>query len=421
MCIELQSAVLLMKILIVVPFVSSIYGGLPKAVIELAHALGNIGVNVDIVTTNANRSNKLEVPLHTWITEKSYRIKYFPYNNLLNYQISFSLTKWLFQHITDYDLVHTNAIFSCPILPAYWACHRHQIPYVITPHGMLEPWALSYKSWKKHPYYRLFEKPALQRASAIQMLASSEAENVKALNLKAPIVIVPNGIHRQDFETLPTPELFYQNFPHTHNKKLILFLGRIDPQKGLDLLAVAFSKLHSQFPETHLIVAGPDNNDFLPTAQNYFLEAGCLEAVTFTGMLTGSLKYAALAAASLYVAPSYSEGFSLSVLEGMASGLPCIITTACNFPEAESAQAAYIININADELADALIRCLKHPQQAKEMGKRARKFIFEQYTWDVIATQMIQVYSAILNQIPQFQEQESVLRSNKNILINSPD
>ncbi len=395
-----------MKILIVIPFVGPIYGGLPKAVIELAQAVGNLGLSIDIVTTNANGANNLDVPLYTWISEKSYRIKYFSYKNLLNYQISLSLTQWLFQHITDYDLVHTNALFSCPILPAYWACYRHQIPYIITPHGMLEPWALSYKAWKKRLYYPLFEKPALQRASAIQMLASTEAENIRHLDLKAPIVIVSNGIRIQDFKTLPNPELFYQNFPLTANKKLILFLGRIDSKKGLDLLAVAFAKVHSQFPETHLIVAGPDNTDFLPTAQNYFAEAGCLDAVNFTGMLTGSIKYAALAAASIYVAPSYSEGFSLSVLEGMASGLPCIITTACNFPEAALAKAAYIININADELADALIQYLEHPQQAKEMGVRARELVFEKYTWDVIATQMIQVYTTILNPISQFHKQE---------------
>lgn len=94
----------------------------------------------------------------------------------------------------------------------------------------------------------------------------------------------------------------------------------------------------------------PDNIGFSKTAENYFTEAGCLDAVTFTGMLTGSLKHAALAAASLYVAPSYSEGFSLSVLEGMAAKLPCIITTGCNFPEAAAAQAALVVDINSIKL-----------------------------------------------------------------------
>jgi glycosyltransferase involved in cell wall biosynthesis len=386
-----------MRILHVIPALGSVYGGPSKSVVELVQTIGSFGISVDIVATNANGATQLDVPFHTWISEKSYRIQYFPYWDLLDYKISLSLTQWLFQHVADYDLVHTHAIFSYPVLPAYWACKWHRIPYVVTPHGMLEPWALSYKARKKRFYYSLFEKPALQRASAIQMLASTEAERIKALNLKAPTVIIPNGIHRQDFETLPDPELFYQRFPNVRNKKLILFLGRVDPKKGLDLLAIAFAKVYAQFPQTHLIVAGPNNVGFLPTAQSYFAQAGCLDAVTFTGMLTGSLKYAALAAASLYIAPSYSEGFSISVLEAMASELPCVITTGCNFPEAAAAQAAHVVDINADEIALALIQCLSNPQQAEEMGQCARQLIFEYYIWESIAGKMMEVYTSITN------------------------
>jgi glycosyltransferase involved in cell wall biosynthesis len=394
-----------MRILIVIPALSSVYGGHSKSVVELAQSLGSLGLSVDIVATNASGSTKLEVPLHTWLTEKSYRIKYFPYWNLLDYKISLSLTRWLFQHVADYDLVHTNAIFSYPVLPAYWACQRHRVPYIMTPRGMLEPWALAYKSWKKRLYLALLEKPALQRASAIHLLTSSEAKQAEALALKTSIVVVPNGVHRQDFERLPNRELFYQRFPDTRSKTLVIFLGRIDPKKGLDLLAVAFAKVHAQFPQTHLIIAGPDNIGFLPTARSYFAEAGCLDAATFTGMLTGSMKYAVLGAASVYVAPSYSEGFSMSVLEGMASGLPCVITTGCNFPEALAAQAAYVVNIDADEIANALIECLRNPQQAKEMGDRARQLILGRYTWERIATQMKEVYTVLIKKDTIFKSQ----------------
>jgi len=126
-------------------------------------------------------------------------------------------------------------------------------------------------------------------------------------------------------------------------------------------------------------------------------------------MLAGSLKYAALAAASVYVAPSYSEGFSMSVLEGMAAGLPCVITTGCNFPEAAMAQAAHVVKIDADEITRALIQCLSHPQQAKEMGDRARQLIFEHYTWERIAAKMIEVYTAITNKVPLPLFQEKAL------------
>ncbi|WP_245915914.1 glycosyltransferase [Merismopedia glauca] len=383
----------------VIPYISSVYGGTSKVVKELTQSMSNLRAEIDIITTDANGFLKLNLPLRTWIKEDSYKVQYFPCWHKYDFIISFYLIKWLFKNIKNYDLIHINTLFSPVVLLTYWVCQIFQIPYVVTPHGMLEPWALSYKRWKKQLYFNLLEKPSLKQATAIHLLASSEANNVKLMGLSHP-VIIPNGIHCQEFEKLPDPDIFYQEFPQTRNKSLILFLGRIDPKKGLDLLAPAFATVHQQFPNTHLVIAGPDSIGFLPTVQNYFTEVGCLDAVTFTGMLGGALKLAALAAASIYVAPSYSEGFSMSVLEGMASGLPCVITTGCNFPEAERARAAYIVNIEAEAIANALIECLSHPLEAKAMGDRARQLVLGKYTWEQSAIKMIQVYDAIIQQQP---------------------
>ncbi|MEH1849643.1 MAG: glycosyltransferase [Nostoc sp.] len=385
-----------MKILMVIPALGNVYGGTTKVVLDLAESVGKLGVSVDIIASNANGLTKIDVPLNKWITKKSYRVQYFSYLKFLDYKFTWSMTKWLFHNVSDYDIVHTNAIFSYPILAAHLACQFRIVPYIATPHGMMEPWALAYKAWKKKFYFTFFEKPSLQKANAIQIIASTEARQINTLDLKTPLIFVPNGINMTDFESLPSAELFYEQFPNTRNKTLIIFLGRIDPKKGLDLLATAFAKAHEKFPETHLIVAGPDNTGFLPTAESYFSEAGCKDAVTFTGMLTGAIKYAVLAAANIYVAPSYSEGFSMSVLEGMAAGLPCLITTGCNFPEAAEAKAASVVDINVTQIANALIGLLQDPIQAKNMGDRARKLICENYTWDRIASKLISVYTDIL-------------------------
>jgi glycosyltransferase involved in cell wall biosynthesis len=389
-----------MKILIVIPALGSVYGGTSKIAVELAQSLRKQKIEVDIVTTDANGSTRLNVPLQTWVYDQDYRVQYFPYWGWQDYKISYSLTRWLFNNICHYDLIHTISIFSVLTLLTHWTCQFHEVPYVINPQGMLEPWALAYKAWKKRIYYSLLEKPILNHASALQMLSQAELRGIQSLNLKSPAVVIPNGVHRQDFEVLPDAEIFYQKFPSTHNKNLILFLGRIDPKKGLDLLASAFAKVHEKTPKTHLVIAGPDNIGFLPTAQQYFANANCLESVIFTGMLTGTMKLAALAAASFYVAPSYSEGFSMSVLEAMAVGLPCIITTGCNFPEAAAAKAAAVVEIKAEAIADALLDCLDRPEEAKAMGDRARQFVLEHYTWDNIAANLIQVYQAILDKRP---------------------
>ena len=295
----------------------------------------------------------------------------------------------------EYDVVHTNAIFTYVSLPAYWACQKHQIPYVVTPHGMLDPWALSYKAWKKKLYYSLLEAPALNRSANLHMLTSKESIQVEALGLKSSRTVIPNGIDRESFECLPDSSLFHEKFPETVGKDCILFLGRIDPKKGLDLLAKAFGELHPQFPNAHLVIAGPDNTGFLPTVESYLREAECSEAVTFTGMLNGTLKYSALSAATLYTAPSYSEGFSMSVLEGMAAGLPCVFTTECNFPEAEEEEAALIVEPDADQLAVALEKCLVNLQLSKGMGQRARNLIFDRYTWEKVASKTLSLYRSV--------------------------
>jgi glycosyltransferase involved in cell wall biosynthesis len=113
-------------------------------------------------------------------------------------------------------------------------------------------------------------------------------------------------------------------------------------------------------------------------------------------MLTGEMKYSALSAASIYIAPSYSEGFSMSILEGMSSGLPCIFTTACNFPEAQEAQVAKVVEVNQEEITEALLWCLSNEEEAKEMGQKARQFILENYTWNKIAIKLIEVYGSII-------------------------
>lgn len=392
-----------MKLLVVVPALGSVYGGPSKSVIELAQSLGKSGIDVDLVTTNANGRSVVDVPLRQWIQKDYYRVQYFSYLGIGDYKLSASITQWMLKNVHSYDLVQTNAIFSVPNLSVYLACRWHAVPYVVIPRGMLEPWALSYKAWKKKIYYALFEKPALQRASAIQMLALTEAEQIEPLKISTPLVISPNGIRRQDFETLPSAELFYEAFPATKNKKLILFLGRIDPKKGLDLLAKSFGKALAQFPSAHLVIAGPDSVGFLPTVRRYLADSNCTEAVTFTEMLTGDLKHSALAAANYYMAPSYSEGFSMSVLEGMAAGLPCIITTGCNFPEAAQANVAHVVEANAEALTLALTECLADPEAAKTMGKRARQFIFNHYTWDKIASNLSETYRSILTQQPAAQ------------------
>lgn len=386
-----------MKILMMAPYVGLTYGGTSKAVLELTAELPAQQIHIDLITTNANGDEKLDVPINQWVDQNGYRIQYFDcwyHNDLI---LSRQLLTWLYRHGRDYDLLHSHTIFSPLVSMVHWIGRRHRIPYVMTPHGMLDPWALAYKARKKKRYYTMIERSHLMGASAIQALNSTEADHLKRQGLHHSIV-VPNGIHPDRFEQRPNARLFLERFPHTQQRDLILFLSRIDPKKGLDLLASAFAAVHRQFPNTHLVVAGPDSIGFLPTVQTYFADAGCLDAVTFTGMVTGAMKFSALAAAQVYVLPSYSEGFSMSILEGMAAGLPCVITTTCNFPEAQEARAAEVVVPEVESLTAALLRCVGDRIYAETLGDRARQFIFDTYTWEQSAQTLLHAYRQIVRE-----------------------
>lgn len=387
-----------MRILIMTPYIGSVYGGIPTVVKELLQALAaSRKLSVDLITTNANGSDLLDVPLNCWIEKDGYRVRYFSGWNRNDLIFSPSLILWLWEHSVNYDLLHSHILFSPLNGLVHRLCRWRALPYIMTPHGMLEPWALAYKAWKKKSYYQLVEKNALQGAAAIHALTSTEVRQIQKLGFETP-VLIPNGIHRRQFDPLPSSELFYKTFPNLQGKSLILFLGRIDPKKGLDLLAKAYAQIANLYPNSHLVIAGPDTINYLPTAQSYFQIAGCRNQVTFTGMLNGNIKFSALAASQLYVAPSYSEGFSMSILEGMASSLPCIFTKGCNFPEAAKAKAACEVEIDADAIALALLHYLQYPQEAQSMGEAAQQFVFEQYSWDSIAERLGHVYQEIMLQ-----------------------
>jgi glycosyltransferase involved in cell wall biosynthesis len=309
------------------------------------------------------------------------------------------LMSWLFRHVADYDIVHGMSVFNFPAFIYGEACRWGDVPHIIHPQGMFEPWAMANKGWKKRAYFRWLKKPQLQRANVIHCLTKHEAESIAALGVSAIKVIVPNGINPES-TIRGDARAFLVRYPNLASKTRLLFLHRVDPKKGLDILAKSFGRIHNQFPNAHLIITGPDPTGYWPTALHLFHSAGCSGAVTYTGMLTGQEKADVLAAADVFVAPSYSEGFSMSVLEAMAAGLPSVITTGCNFPEAAEANVTLEVPIDALAFAEALASLIENLPAAREMGRRAREFIFQNYTWDQAARKTHEVYTAILNHEP---------------------
>lgn len=386
-----------MRILIVIPSLDLEHGGPSEGVAHLARQFAQLDIEVDLVTTStsiADRHN--QVDLFVKPQSDKLRILMFPTTFSSRFRFSLPLTGWIFKNIKKYDMVLTRSVFSYPVLPTYWACQISKVPYVSTPHGMLEPWAMDQKKWKKSIYFFLFERPALKKAMAIHAVASQEAEHINSLDLKRPVFWIPNGIDTSKYTPLPPKDVFIDKFNLAGHRTTILFMGRIDPKKGIDLLIHAISKIITTHKNIQLVIAGPDLTGYGTKIKRLSEELGCSHYVCFTGMIKNELKYSALATADIFILPSHSEGFSIAVLEAMAAGLPCIITRGCNFPEAGQRRAAYITDDNEQSISEAILWTINHPLEAKEMGRRARQWVLSEFDWLHTATSLIALYKKLL-------------------------
>lgn len=368
-----------MRVLHVVPLLNLDLGGTSQVIPEIANGLARHGVEVEIATMGSENQPD------DYLTGARH-------GNLS------SLSTWLWNNVENYDLVHLHAVFSPSISIASRIARRKKIPFVITPHGMLEPWGLTHKAWKKRPYLRFVERATLNAAAGIHALTLNEVEQLRDLKITAPAFIVPNGIHIENFGKLPPTEIFTNLYPQLTGKKILLFMGRIDYKKGLDFLVSAFAKLHreGQANDWCLVVAGPDLVGYRSVIENLVRAENIEPHVVFTGMLAGEVKLAALNAAHLFALPSRSEGFSIAVLEAMAAKLPVVISEACNFPEVAQANAGVVIQSGVDGLSDALGGLFESHESLSSMGERGHQFVSENFTWAAATAKLKSVYADIV-------------------------
>ena len=233
-----------MKILHVISTLSPRYGGPTTVLRSLSAAQVRRGHEVTICTTNLDYPDGiLDVPTDRAVTENGVVVWY----HRLDFRpmhVSWALARWLLQHITEYDVVHVHGLYRFPTTFAAAVARRRRVPYLICPHGSLDPFLYRRSRYSlplKRLYERLFDLPNLNHAGAIQYTSDAEAERAAFLGLRAPWVVVPDGIAWTDFAEPPKPGGFRQRTGINAEEPLILFLGRLNFKKGLDLLVPAFA------------------------------------------------------------------------------------------------------------------------------------------------------------------------------------
>jgi len=289
--------------------------------------------------------------------------------------------------------VHIHGVWEPHCNVAAAAARACKRPYIISAHGMLDLWALRQKRVKKALYAALIEARNLQRAACLRALTIDEVQDYRRVGLTNPVAVVPTGV-----EAPPgtTGDLFWESYPHLAGRRIVLFLGRIHKKKGLELLLEAWRCLPQASDDTHVVIAGPDDGH-LGALKEMVETLGLQQSVTFAGMLNGEQKWSALRAASVFVLPSFSEGFSVAVLEALAMGLPVIVTDQCHFPEIAQHNCGWTIEADAGQVEQSLREFLQlPPEEAVRMGERGRNLIEQRFCWPVVGKQMADVYAWLL-------------------------
>lgn len=355
-----------MRILHVIPALAPRFGGPPKVVVEMCRELARRGEQVSIYTTNFDGPRKLDVPLLKTVHDDSgLDIRYFPVYPHTSYCLSVPLAAALKRDVPGYDIVHVHSLYRFSTTAAAHYCRVFGVPYVMRPHGTLDPFMFLRHRPRKWLYEALFDRPHLEGAAAVQFTALDEMELAKATGFALNGVIVPLGVKPERAAGEADAEEFRARWPETRGKKVILFLGRVNFKKGLDLLVRAFGDVCRHRDDVHLFLAGPDDEGYGARVRRWLEDLGLLGRTTFSGMILGREKAAALAAAHVFVLPSYSENFGVAVVEALAGGLPTIISNKVNiWREVAQAGAGIVVNCDVAELKQALLEVLEESSAA---------------------------------------------------------
>ena len=380
-----------MKVLHVIPSVSLTHGGPSRAITDIERALSERGIDVTTVTTNDDGNNRLlAVPCGEPI-EISFATRWYFARNTVFFKVSIGLGRWLKDNITKFDVVHAHALFSFPPVAAAFFARRAGVPYVLRPLGVLARYGMTERRpVMKKASFAFVERKLIESASAVQFTSIAEQTEAEALGLRCNGVVIPLGI---DVGDEPKAIAVRNSDAAPFN---LLFMSRIDRKKNLEGLLGAMQLILAKHPKLTLNIAGDGDLGYVRLLQSLSRRLSIEKRVNWLSHVQGERKREVLEVADAFVLPSYSENFGIAVLEGLAAGLPCLVTRGVAISrEIEEAGAGIVTGTTPAEIAAGLERLLTDRDAFGAMSGAARNLACDSFSIDKMGQRLEALYREI--------------------------
>jgi glycosyltransferase involved in cell wall biosynthesis len=388
-----------MRVLHVIPSLAACRGGASEAAIEMVKALRSVGVDAQIICTNDNGPHELDVGLEEQIEFNGVPVRFFKrwspaYGPLREFAYSGTLRKWLKLNLHQFQLVHVHALFSFTSTYTMCLARRLKVPYIAHPIGSLQTWSLQQSRLRKSIFLNLFEKANLRDAARVHFTA--EAEHRQALKVVQSLkpMVIPLGLALPEV-AVDAATTLRRKLGLTENTKIVLFLGRLHPKKGLDILLSAFSQLNES--NCFLLIAGDGDVGYVEELNQLIANFTLQDRVLLVGFLSGFDKAQALAGADLFVLTSHSENFGIAVAEALAYGTAVLVSEGVALSaQVEKFELGASTGLNVTQVTEKLKQLLSDTNRLRDAGVRGRRYVAQHHDWQKLASQLKAEYRSII-------------------------
>ena len=363
----------------VLSFVSSLdlsSGGPSRSVPMLAKGLAELGVDITLMAIRSENMN-----IHA-LEGTSVKLKVI--------SPSFSRRE-IAKFLADerFELIQIQSVWEMPYHKVMVEARKLNIPYIVTPRGMLEPWSLSQKKWKKRLAWWLYQRNDVQKSACVFTTAKMEAEHVSALGITTCKAVIPNGIETVGYPCKSSIEGV---------KKQVLFLSRVHVKKGIELLFEAWKRILPDYVDWQLLVIGNGEAEYIHSLENRVESLGLKDSIKILPPVFGNDKIQLYQESALFCLPSYSENFGMAIAESMSCGTPVITTTNCPWEILNETKTGWCIDLSVDNLEYALREALTmNPTELYDMGQKASKLIYDNFDYRSVTRKTLRLYEWLLN------------------------